>query len=75
MINYIMGRCCDGFLSKRRQWPSNLANTGRCINVGFMLDHRRRRWAGIKPTLGQRLVSPELDSAVVSGGSIGATLG
>ena len=28
----------------------------RCPNTGLMLGQRRRRWASIKPILGQRLV-------------------
>ena len=28
----------------------------RWVNVGFMLDQRRRRWANSKPTLAQRFM-------------------
>ena len=35
---------------------SSPANTRRWPNDGLMLDQRRRRWANIHPTLGQRLV-------------------
>ena len=31
-------------------------NTRRWPNAGLMLAQRRRRWANISPTLGQRLV-------------------
>ena len=34
----------------------NPVNTRHCTNVGLMLVQRRRRWANIKPTLGQCLV-------------------
>ena len=38
------------------------ANTSRWPNVGLMLGQRRRRWANIKPTLGQHLVFEGLNS-------------
>ena len=37
-------------------WCDVLASTRRWPNVVLMLAHRLRRWASIKPTLGQRLV-------------------
>ena len=36
------------------------ANMSRWPNVGLLLGQRRRRWAGSKPTLGQRLMFAEL---------------
>ena len=40
------------FLSRLQQIP---VNAGREANVGLTLEHRRRRWSNIKPTLAIRL--------------------
>ena len=43
--------------NQRRHISQNapLANTRRPLNAGLMLPHRRRRWANIKPALGNCL--------------------
>ena len=42
---------CITFIQRR---PANVLFFGP--NAGVMLDQRRRRWANINPTLGQRLL-------------------
>ena len=46
----------DALISPPESLRQITANTSRWPNVGLMSGQRRRRWANIKPILGQRLV-------------------
>ena len=46
--------------------PPHTANTRRWPNVGLMLGQRRRRWASISPTVGQRIVFAGLSNNDIS---------